>query len=69
MSPGESAAWRHLVEQRLEQVVVLPVHQGDLDRRPGQRPRRFQPAEAGAQNHHAEGFRGPGHPSRSTAAV
>src|SRR6478752_9044052 len=37
-------------------MVVAPVDQRDLDRRAGQPKRRFQPAEAGADNHHAMGF-------------
>jgi hypothetical protein len=46
-----------LVEQRLEQVVVVAVQQRDLGRGPGQRPRRLQPAEAGAEDHHAQRLR------------
>jgi hypothetical protein len=51
---------RHLVEQRLEQVVVVPVDQRDLDGGAGQRPRRLQPAEAGAQDDDAQGISGRG---------
>ena len=41
---------RDLVEQGLEQVVVAPVHQRDLDRLSGQPLGGGQPAEAGADN-------------------
>jgi hypothetical protein len=43
-------AGRHLVEQRLEQVVGVPVDQGDADTRLTQRLGGKQPAEAGT-NH------------------
>ncbi len=42
---------RHLVEQRLEHVVVAAVHQGDAHRRPGQRARRGEAPEAPAHDH------------------
>jgi hypothetical protein len=32
ISAGESAAGRHLIEQRLEAVMVLPVDHRDVDR-------------------------------------
>ncbi len=41
----------HLVEQRLEQVVVAPVDEGDVHRRVGERSRRRQPAESAADDH------------------
>ena len=44
---------RDLIQQRLEAMMVLPVDQHDVHRRPGQSARRFQPAEAAADNHHA----------------
>jgi len=37
ISPGESTASRHLVEQRLKGVMVLTVDQRDLDRGCGSR--------------------------------
>jgi hypothetical protein len=47
---------RHLVEQRLEQVVVGAVDQRHVHRRRGQRAGRPQAAEAAAEHHH---FRDP----------
>jgi hypothetical protein len=44
----------HLVQQRLEQVVVVAVHQRDLAARAGHGARCLQPAETGAEDHHAE---------------
>ena len=41
---------RHLVEQRLEQVVVAPVDDDHVGRRAGQRPGRGEAAEAGADD-------------------
>ncbi len=41
---------RHLIEQRLEAMMVLPVDQRDVDGRAGERFRGFQTAEAGADN-------------------
>ena len=43
---GREPGRGHLVEQRLEQVVVGAVDQGDVDRRLGQRPRRPQASKA-----------------------
>ena len=51
---GEDAR-RHLVEQRLEQVVVGAVDQRDLDRRAAQRARGGQAAEAAADDQDAVG--------------
>src|SRR6266851_10325892 len=39
-------------------MMVAPVDQRDADRRAGQPVRRFQPAEAGTDDHHAMGFYG-----------
>jgi hypothetical protein len=48
---------RHLVEQRLEQVVVVTVDDDHLDRLLGQRLGRLQPGEAAADDDHlGEGF-------------
>jgi hypothetical protein len=44
---------RDLVEQRLEQVVVAAIDDQHVDRRATQRPRRFETAEAGADDHDA----------------
>ena len=44
---------RDLVEQRLKQVMVAAVDQGDLNRRALEPIGRLQPAEAGADDHHA----------------
>ena len=49
-SPSERMPGRHLVEQRLEQVVVRPVDQGHLDRGAPQEARREEPAEAAADD-------------------
>ena len=42
----------HLVEQRLEQMVVRAVDQGDLDRRPVERLRRLEAPETTTDDHH-----------------
>src|SRR5258708_20245131 len=39
-------------------MMVAPVDQRDADRRAGKPERRFQPAEAGTDDHHAMGFYG-----------
>ena len=49
---GEDAG-RDLIEQRLEQVVGLAIDERDVDRRPAERARREQSAEAAAHDHHA----------------
>jgi hypothetical protein len=41
-----------LVEQRLEQVVVAPVEEGDPHRRPGELAGAVEPGEAAADDHH-----------------
>ena len=43
---------RDLIEQRLEQVVIGPVHDGDVDIRAGQGPRRPDSAEPAADDNH-----------------
>ena len=55
---GEDAG-RHLVEQRLEQVVRGAVDQRDLDRRAPQRLGGEQPAEPRSDDHHAVHLRSP----------
>ena len=45
------ARGRDLVQQRLEQVMVAAVDQGDAQRRRSQRARRPQAAEAAADDH------------------
>ena len=47
---GQQAA-RDLVQQRREQVVVLPVDEHDVDGLAAQRLRALQAAEAGADDH------------------
>ena len=45
-------AARDLVQQRREEVVVLPVDDRDVDGLTGQLPRALQPAEPGADDDH-----------------
>ena len=45
---GEDAG-RDLVQERLEQMMGLAVDEGDVDRRPAERARREEPAEAAAR--------------------
>ena len=49
--PLRQDARRHLVEQRLEEVVRLPVDQRHVDGRPAQRLRGGEAAEAAADDH------------------
>ncbi len=51
-SLGRQRAARHLVEQRLEEVVVHAVHQRHLDIRVAQRVGRRHTAEATAHDRH-----------------
>ena len=44
-------AARDLVQERREQVVVLPVHEHDVDRLAGQLPGALEPAEPGPDDH------------------
>ena len=44
-------AARDLVQQRREQVVVVPVDEHDVDRLVAQLPGALEPAEAGADDH------------------
>lgn len=44
---------RHLVEQWLKEVMVLPVDQGDVRRRLGKPLRDSEAGEAGADDDHA----------------
>ena len=66
---GRDHARRHLVQERLEQVVVAPVDHGHVDVLAGQEAGRRQAAEAPADDHHpvAGGPVGAGraHPRRS----
>ncbi|MDB5217598.1 MAG: hypothetical protein JWO86_5525 [Myxococcaceae bacterium] len=50
---GGEARHRHLIEERLEEVVVGAVDQRDLDVAPGERLRGLEAAEAAAHDHHA----------------
>ena len=43
---------RDLVQKRLKQMVIVAVDHGHIDRGLRQRARRFEPAEAGADNNH-----------------
>jgi hypothetical protein len=52
---GGQRCGRDLVQQRLEQMMVAAVHQCDLDRPAGEPKHGFEPAEAGADDHHAMG--------------
>ena len=66
---GEDAC-RDLVEQRLEQVVGLAIDEGDVDRRPAERARREQAAEASAHDHHPVARRrAPDRPRRRPPAI
>ena len=49
ISAGEKSGGRHLIEQRLEQMIIVPVDQGDVERRAGQRLGGGEAAEAGLQ--------------------
>ena len=53
MSPSREHARRHLVEQRLEQVMVRPIDNRHVDRRAAEGLRRPQPAEPRADDHGA----------------
>ena len=53
---GRQSGRRHLVEQRLEQVVIAAVEQGDADRRALQRLSGGEPAEPSADDHDMWGF-------------
>ena len=44
---------RHLIEQRLEEVVIVPVNDRDLDRRPCQFACGFESAKPGADDNGA----------------
>ena len=48
--PGDSMPGGHLVEQRLEQVVVAAVDQRDVDRLAAEEAGREEPAEAAADD-------------------
>jgi hypothetical protein len=50
---GREDTGRDLVEERLEEMVVRAVDEGDVDRLPTERPRRSQPTEAAADDDYA----------------
>jgi len=50
--PGRQHARRHLVQQRLEQMVVATIDQRDVDGSVGEHPDRRQPTEAAADDDH-----------------
>ena len=52
MSLGSSAGRGHLVEHRLEQVVVAAVHHRHPNRRATQPLGGIEPGEPSAENHH-----------------
>jgi len=50
---GRQCRGRDLVQERLEEVVIVAVDHRHLDGRPGQLARRFESAEAGADDNDA----------------
>ena len=52
MSAGDKARGRHLIEQRLEQMIIVAVDQRDIDGGAGKRLGGRKPAEAGADDDH-----------------
>ena len=64
---------RHLVEQRLEEVVVAPIDQRDVHRQSSQVPTSGQAAETAAHDDHPMPrwgrLRGPGHEAASSRAM
>jgi hypothetical protein len=48
---GREPGRGHLIEQRLEEVVVAPVHDRDADGGVAERTRRLEPSEARAEDH------------------
>ena len=48
---GRERCRRHLIEQRLEHVVIAPVHERHVDVAAGKPLRSCEPAEAGADDH------------------
>ena len=48
----------HLIEQRLEQMIVVPINHRDIDGRSSECARRRQSAKAAADNDHAGPHRG-----------
>jgi hypothetical protein len=59
--PGGAPVARHLVEQRLEQVVVRAVHQRHIYVGVAQLVRSRQTTEAAADDHHAAATDGGAH--------
>ena len=55
--PGRQHARRHLVQQRLEQVVVAAVDQRDVDGQVAEEPGGGQPAEATSDDDDAVAWR------------
>ena len=47
---GRERRGRDLIQQRLKEMVVVPVEQRDADRRAGERARRVKPAETAADD-------------------
>ena len=57
---GRQRRRRHLIEQRLEDVMVVTVEQRDANRRPGERARRVESAESAADDDDMRGASVPG---------
>ena len=57
ISAGDRGSGRNLIKQRLEGMMILTVDEKDVQRRLGQSPRGFQPAETAADNDHARSGR------------
>lgn len=48
---GRERSGRHLIKQRLEEMMVAPVHERDAHRSAAKSANGLQSAEAGADNH------------------
>src|SRR5262249_39813471 len=55
---GRQRSGGHLIEQRLEQMVVVPVDQSDVERNPRKGARRRQSPEATTENDDARSIDG-----------
>ncbi len=64
MSAGDRTAKRYLVEQRLKDVMVAAVDDGDVDRKTAQRKRRMNAAKSRADDHNARPLRRSVYPER-----
>ena len=59
---------RHLVEQRLKDVMIAPIDQNNFRVAPSQGPRRRDPGKTAANDHDALGFRRRGFRARQRLA-